>query len=1543
MTTARVLLLLLFAAGGLSQSEDEPYFSLNSNRTFGVGTKTSVGLSAWNVDSLDFRVYRVNDPVQFFQQLEDPHQFGGSVPRPPHTKTMLERIHVWKHGLRTEIRRSLRAQFSESPSAHFDKVLAHEPAPAQKGTQYAQAPVLNPQQLVLTFHHPVRAHARWEAENVEVGVKDRGVYLVEAVRGEYRAYTIVMVTDLVMITKVGGGRIVNFLADRNTGAPVRGAEVAVLARDARKGSAESDGDGLAVISLDRTGQVENLPHELRLVAHAGGNFAVNTLAEYAFRAGGERLAQYVYTDRPVYRPGHTVHFKAILRERTTEGYRVPAGETVSVEIQDPAQKPVYRKTLKVSETGSIRDDLDLGPGAALGTYSIEIHSGDQSFSNASFEVEEYKKPEYEVRVLPATPRVLQGQPGQAVIDTRYYFGEPVAGAKVKYAVYRSRYWFPMWYDPDDDTRTEPADDDGGGFGDEQVLEEEGVLDQDGKLTVKFDTTVSDKKYDLRYRIEARVTDEGKREITGRGSVIATYGSYVVNAQPDRYFYQPGSRAAFKVEARDYDAKPVAARVRLELYRWTWHARQETVTLAGSTEVSIGADGTASAEMALPAQGGSYRATVTSKTPEGRDVQSYVYLWISGRGEFDFGDGNRRTVQIVPDKKSYAAGETAKILVVTGEPNTAVLFSVEGLDLRTHKVLRSPDSTAVFEVPVTSQVEPGFWVNAAFLRKGNLYQSTKYVKVPPVDHQLNVAVTTDKPQYRPGETARYMVQVKDAAGRAVPRADLSLGVVDEAIYAIRRDTTEDPLNFFFGREWNTVFTEDSMNYFFNGEAGKRRMRLAELRPASRLAQLKPDRLVQPKVRKAFPDTAFWAADLVTDAAGRAQATVEFPDSLATWRATSRAFTADTKAGGTTLKTVVRKNLIVRLAVPRFFVQGDEVTIPAIVHNYLATAKTARVSLDVKGLDVLDGATRDVQVMARGEVRLDWRVRAQQVRSATLTGKALTDEESDALELELPVNIPGVKLTEARGGALPAGASTAFDMTFPPKVQLGSRLLSIRVSPSIAGGLFGALGYLITFPYGCVEQTMSSFLPNIVVTQAIRELGLKTTLDPVMVQQKIRAGLDRLYDFQHEDGGWGWWESDESHPFMTAYVVAGLQQAKAAGVQVEEERISRGVEWVQKALAKDPKLAADLRAYMVFALTWGGPSPSVVRPLADLYSGRTALSPYGLAFLGLASEATQDPRASEIAALLEKSVQQDGEQAWWTAPRDALLDFSEDASPEATAYAVKFLSHQRAGSPLLPKAALWLMNHRNEGYWWNSTKQTAMVIYGLTDYLKSAGELNPDLTATVTVNGHAVLTKKLDDATILGAPELTLDESKLQPGVNRIEVASAGQGRLYYSVRADSYSAEEKVIRVGSTSLNILREYFRLASRKESDKIVYDMQPLAGPAAAGDTLAVRLTVTSAEQKYLMIEDPIPAGTEFIARDGGYTIRGAPDSWQSFFARREFHDDRMAIFQTYFPQGQQQFLYLLKVVNPGVFQVSPARVAPMYQHGTTATSELLRLEVK
>ncbi len=1537
----RLAMILAVAASGLGQSEDEPYFALSSSRTFASHAKPFVSMSSWNVNAVEFRVYRVHDPVQFFQQIEDPHRFGEQSPAPPRGLTWLERIHSWKRSLRAGIRRSLRAQFTESPSAHFESALAGGAAPAAngpKGTHFAEAPLLNSQQMVLSFYQPIKSHARWEEETIPIGIADKGVYLVEAVYGQLRAYTLLIVSDMVMVTKHDNRRIVNLLLDRSGGQPLRGVKVDSMVRDESIEEVESDSNGMAELR-----QPSSPGKDLRLVAHRGQDFAVASIDAGMLNNQAGQWTGYVYTDRPIYRPGHTVHFKAILRVHSNAGYQVPAGQSVSVVIQDTDQKAVYHKTLATSATGTIHDDIPLPTDASLGYYSIQLKAGEDQM-DGDFEVQEYKKPEYEVRVQAAKPRVIQGDSASVGFDARYYFGEPVAGAKVKYAIYRTRYWLPIWYDPDEDTNEDTAGSDADDDSGDQTAEQDGQLDVDGKLTINLPTTVSDHKYDYRYRIEARVTDAGNREVTGKGYVLATYGSFAVNVQPNRYFYEPGAHGSFQIGARDYDSKPVQTRVHVALMRRGKRKSDSPETIA-ATDVDLKPDGAGTANLDLPAAGGAYQVRVTAKTPEGREVEDDSWLWVEGGGGWQTASGDDRGVQIVADKKSYAAGDTAKLLIVTGQPDTAVYISVEGRTLRDCKLLRSTGATVTYEVPVGASDEPGITIAASFVRKGAFYNGVKYINVPPVDHRLNVKLDTDRPQYLPGQTAQYNIQVTGPDGQPVPRAEFSLGVVDEAIYGLRPDTTRDPVAYFFEREWNRVNSDISLEYYFNGEAGKRRMRLAELRRPTRLAQLKPDRLVLPKIRKAFPDTAFWAADITTDAGGRAQAKVEFPDSLTTWRATARGATPDTKVGAASLKTIVRKNLILRLVVPRFFVQGDEIVISALVHNYLANTKTACVSLDLKGLEVLDGSTRDVEIPSRGEVKLDWRVRPAAVASASIVGKALTDEESDAMELDLPVEVPGVKLTGARGGTVAPGGTAAFDLAFPEQIRPGSRRLTIHLSPSLVGALFGALDYLTSFPYGCVEQTMSSFLPNVVVRQSLRDLGLSVDVNRESLDEKIRAGLDRLSEFEHEDGGWGWWQTDESHPFMTAYVVAGLAQARAAGVEVKDDAVQKGSDWLRKDLAADPKLAGDLRAYMAYALAAAGQADPAV--LNGLDANRARLSPYGLAVLGLALELTNSPHAADVAAALETSAKQDGEQAWWPATRDDMLDFSDDATPEATAYAVKLLAHQRPSSPLLPKAALWLMNHRNEGYWWNSTKQTAMVIYGLSDYLKASHELTPNLTATVEVNGQAVLTQKIDRLTgpngVEAGPEIALDEAKLQPGGNHIRVSATGQGRLYYSARTEAYSTAGRFQKTGTVSLNLLRDYFRLVQTRQGDQIVYDTVPLAGPAAVGDILAVRLTVTGSEWRYLMIEDPIPSGTEFIERDSVYQLRNRPPWWEYWFTRRELHDDRLAIFQTYFAEGQRDYFYLLKVVNPGAFQVSPARVSPMYQPGVMSTSESRRLEVK
>jgi uncharacterized protein YfaS (alpha-2-macroglobulin family) len=901
------------------------------------------------------------------------------------------------------------------------------------------------------------------------------------------------------------------------------------------------------------------------------------------------------------------------------------------------------------------------------------------------------------------------------------------------------------------------------------------------------------------------------------------------------------------------------------------------------------------------------------------------------------------VQIVPDKKTYQPGDTAHVLIVTSKEPTSVLVTVEGNGLYSGQVIKSSGGSITVDVPIKPEYAPNFYVAAVFIRGNKLYQGSKSLNVPPVQHELNVQLLPSKPQYQPGEAASYTIKATDNSGKPVA-AEFSLGVVDEAIYAIKPETVGNIVNAFYGRVYSKVSTETSLTYYFSGQAGKRAMQLAAVRPAKAMAQLKPERLVQPKVRKAFPDTAYWMADVRTGSNGQATVRFDYPDAITSWRATTRGVTQDTQVGSAVVNTIVRKNLMVRLVVPRFFRRGDEITISTIVQNYLPTDKVARVSMELTGLQVLDGGQRDVNVPSRGLIKVDYRVRVLDVDSARVLGKALTDVESDAMELTLPVVPFGVKLAVSKSGSFAAAgkSDTSLPLTFPAGAEAGTRKLTIGVTPSIAGTVFAALDFLTSYPYGCTEQTMSSFLPDVLVADALKKLGVKSNIDPQVLNKQVQAGLDRLYNYQHPDGGWGWWQTDDSDAFMTAYVLAGLSQAKAAGFEVKQDAIDHGTGWLRPQFDRSEKVKTDLRAYMAYALVLSGTHETAV--LDSVWKQRSTLTAYGQALLGLAMLEMNDSRANELSEQIEAAAKQDDSQTWWPSDQNYLMDYSGDTTPQSTAYALKLINHADPNSPLIPKAAVYLVNHRSDGYYWDSTEQTAMVIYGLTDYLERTKELQPNYSVEVQVNGKTVATRKFTAADALApATTVVLNDSQLAPGVNQIRIAKSGDGRLYWSARGEYYSNEKKVVNSGSFKLSVARQYYRLSSQQKDGRVVYRLDNLTGPVQVGDTLAVRLTVGGNDWRYLMIEDPIPSGTESIARDDLYELDERPNWWGHWFSNRELRDDRTTFFNMYFPQGQHEYVYLLKVVNPGVFRVSPTSVEPMYQPEYLSTSDALTVTVK
>ena len=1597
------------------RASGKPFFSLQTHRTYGTSDNPRIWVDYQGIDHLDFRVYQVKDPRKFFTELKDPHRIGEDEKKEiastlPQRKSFLEKVRGLKRWAFSGIKTFVRTQLQHDSRTAFNQKFRKEKDPVRtplNASDYARVPLLNPGLLVTSWREPLTPlENEYDPRVIPLGKQSPGVYLVEAVQNDLRAYTVVVVTDLTMIDKTtADGGLLIYTVDRKTGEPRPGTQVEIVKNKTTVATGTTDSQGILRTKIEKKKPVdttennadegggdaeadpEAAPAEeaeaeseaLLILAKQSNNFAISDLGSMYFGGYEEEgdttnLKGYIYTDRPVYRPTHKVNFKGIVRAVDENGaYKAITESTVNVTVEDPNNANILTKELPISPRGTFNGEVDIAEEAPLGSYSISAEVGGGT-ARGNFEVAEYKKPEYKVTVSVPGKFVQAGQKANFSVDARYFFGSPVAGAEVKYYIYRSRYYAWNYGDDSDETTDESdTEDEYSQFyhgGDDMVQESEGALDARGHLSVEFQVPQGDETdtSDYSYRLDAQVTDSARRTIDGSGSFVATRGTVVANADPDRYVYNKGDLAKIRVTTSDYEGRPVSAKVQLQFVERTWTKKEkkEDDDEYSYPEYEMHERGIAYADVQTDSQG---RASYDYTTTEDGNISIKTVIWENGRAVATIGgylwvtdhqypwtdssyySEDYNAIKLVPDKKSYKAGETAHVLAILPTDNAHLLVSTELTTVMSVQHVSSPGRSIVLDIPIEGSYAPNVFLNVSYVKGGDMYTSDQRLVVPARDKMLNLEIISNKQEYKPRESASYTILARNADGAPVSGAEVSLGVVDEAIYSVQPDYAGNIKSEFYGMRYNSVSTHLSIDYSFTGFAGDKPMDLAKNKAAYQLADFKNEGdLVQPTIRKNFKDTAFWQPDVVTGADGKATVKVTLPDNLTTWRATARGVTADTKVGATKYKVVARKDVIMRLETPRFVTQGDTVTLSGIVHNYLNADKSTQISLEVNGAQVQNSGKQTVTIGKQGEHRIDWQISAPNVGEIKLLAKALTDTESDAVELPLTVVPRGLHQVKNESAAFSDEAvEQTYSLNLPQNADSRARSLKIEVAPSVAGTLFGALDYLTAYPYGCTEQTMSSFLPNVIVTQALRDVKSSSIREKNDLPKKVQKGMDRLYAYQHNDGGWGWWKDDQSDPFMTAYVVSGLTLAKQNGYQPDDARIASGREKLKQMLDSGTTEAGtqidlETRAFMVYALEGSGGGDS--RYVEKVVSERGNLQPYGRALLALTLKQRKDgKRASDVAAEIERTATADDYSAHWESRRKAMLDFAESNDTEATALSLKALAQIKPDSPLLPRVARWLVSNRRNSYYWDSTKDTAFAILGLIDYLKVSHELSPDYDLEVYLNGENVATQHVSSAA--ASQMFTLNRKTTDvAGSNEIRIVKRGKGMLYFSSSLDYYTGEEDVAARGSADLNLTREYLRLKVVEDGYKLKWKTEPLSGEIHSGDVLVVRLKLNGGKARHLMIEDPIPAGAEQVESVGNLNLDYSSGyDWSDWYSSREFRDNRTVFFLDYF-DGDSTFQYAMRVQVPGQFRVAPARAELMYQstkQSNTASGKLTFLERK
>jgi hypothetical protein len=768
-------------------------------------------------------------------------------------------------------------------------------------------------------------------------------------------------------------------------------------------------------------------------------------------------------------------------------------------------------------------------------------------------------------------------------------------------------------------------------------------------------------------------------------------------------------------------------------------------------------------------------------------------------------------------------------------------------------------------------------------------------------------------------------------------------------------------------------------------------------------LVPGREPAVTVRSDFRSTVFWQPDVVTDKNGKAVVKVKYPDSLTTWKATARAATAGNQFGIDDCSTRTQQPLIVRLQAPRFFVVGDAVTVSAVINNNTDSAMTVAPSLNAEGVIVaglvidgkpVKGEQASVAVAAKSEQRVDWLVSVREPGSAKLKVTARSEKFADAMEKNFIVHEHGIEKFLAKSGKL-CGDEVTVRLDIPKERKAETTTLTVQVAPSLAVTMLDALPYLIDYPYGCTEQTMSRFLPAAIVAKTLRDLNLKpeVALSRLFggIQQEhankthtngerdlreldlmVKQGLQRLYDFQHSDGGWGWWKDGESDHFMTAYVVWGLTLARDAGLEVKTDVMQRGAAFLDQELVEE-ELNYDAQAWMLHALAAfhasaerGEVTAFQQKAFDNLWSNREKLNAYTRALLALAAHQFGfADKAQTLVRNLENGVKRDtapdtsilirGEQnsdasvigtAHWG--EDGLYWRWSDGGVEATAFALRALLQIDPKNKLIEPVTNWLVKNRR-GTQWSNTRDTAITVMTLTDYLRTSGELKPELEYELMVNGQLIATKKLSAADALSAPsQFTVSRELIGDGSNEIRIArKGGASPVYFSAQANFFSREEP-LRAAGNEIFVQRDYYKLVGRPTLLKgYVYDKVPLRDGESvmSGERIETVITIEAKNNyDYLLFEDLKPAGFEAVQLRSGqplyayqlkqrdiesgdsalHTSSSAINSRQVY---QELRDRKVAMFIDHLKEGVWQIRYEMRAETPGTFHALPVLGEAMY----------------
>lgn len=1239
----------------------------------------------------------------------------------------------------------------------------------------------------------------------------------------------------------------------------------------------TDGEGIA-----------RIPTESRIggavIRNGADSTIVSDWSDQLGYAGTPESASrtYIYTDRPIYRPGQTVYVKGIDRIGFDGSYEVWNGEPVDVTVHDARDNEIYATKLPVSRFGTFTTSFEIPMDAPLGSYRIT------AFNQSSYvSVEEYVPAPFKFEMRTEKDEYMSGEEAVVDIQADYYFGVPVDGGEVTYGITAQDYYFDRYTDEYFTFGRDWYSCYSCGYGDSFIERGEVRLNREGHGTIREQIDINDlfsesERGSKIVTVTGTVKDRTGRAVTSSHSFVVHQASFYLGVRTDPYFGQVNTPVTLKAKTVDVTGKPVPVDdLTLTINRIEWdvfkrqevdggfyYRNEERRTEVARTTIDTNGEGNWSDTHTFT-NGGEYEVVIEGKDDAGRMVTTKTRLYVVGDSTVFTPPNNNYELDVELEKADVRVGDTASLLIKSPYPKAKALITLERGVIHDYAIVDIVGGLYKHTFPVKEAYAPNMTVSVLLL------SPDPEVKFGRVDvwaksdaHTLVVETTAGKDTYLPGEEVVLSVVTKDAQGTPT-QAEVSVAVADLSVLALMGNPKKDPYQFFYdgfplavttGSNIKNILYEADIPLGSKGGGGA-----------------DPDDLAKKK-RGTFKDTAFWNGSVVTGQDGRAEVRFTLPDNLTTWQVESVGVTTDTKLGVDYDEFVTKKKLMAVPQKPRFILPGDTFSLGAQVFNQSNEDESITVKLTSDTLTFLGETEKTVRVK-KGESALVYMpVRAPKDRVKgvhTFTFSAQTKNNEDTVSLEIPIEKNSVYETVATAHFTKDATSTEY--LFVPQNVVGDEGgLTINANATLAVFMESALTYMAEYPYGCSEQIASALSSIALITKARDIPGIEgdepMVRDRYGVEKKVSDvvfdGLARIYEAQGVDGGFSYYKGTRSDLTLSMRIALALHDLKTAGYEIRPDVLTRALTYIESSARSEytrypegNESTVILASYVVH--TAGARNSGVLDPLvktfiADETLRNEKLSSMSLAYLAmLTTEGFSKKESTLVYEALTNRIDIDGRGAYLTSPRGGYYGAFE-TSIANTALLLDVFTKRKDEHPMLGNVQRWLLQSRDRDGVWGSTQNTYLVVGALTRYLTWQHETEARFTLTGTLGESSLFTHAFGGANVFDTfshyvPMSTLPKNMLTPLTFARVSSSTPLTNLYYDMALKYYLPAE-MVPSRDEGVTITRELFALTDTKEE-------MPLR-TATVGEVLKGKITLTIPESyAHVSVTDYIPAGFEIV----------------------------------------------------------------------------------